>query len=506
MQALSRFVWLRLVLALFLTAINASAAATGVSRDDVPPKITREFRGAWVATVGNIDWPSKPGLPVEQQKAELVRIFETAQELKLNAIIFQIRTSCDAVYASRIEPWSEYLTGTMGKDPGYDPLDLAIKLAHERGMELHAWFNPYRARYHSAISPVAASHISKTRPQLVRNYGRHLWLDPADKRVREYTTSVVMDVLRRYDVDAIHMDDYFYPYPENNAAGQPMAFPDDETWAAAQRAGVKMSREDWRRHNVNTLVQELYAKIKAEKKWVKFGLSPFGIWQPGYPKQIKGFNQHEALYADAKLWLNKGWIDYFAPQLYWQIDPPQQSYPVLLEWWDSENTLKRHLWPGSNSARVGAPAPNARTVPWPAQEIARQIEISRKYQNPGHIHWNVSSLVKNSGGLADEMKKSVYTEPALVPAMTWVDNAAPAKPTVTLAGSTARWKHKGEPVRFWAVQFKSGGKWSTLVLPGAAMEKLFERAPEVVSVAAVDRAGNLGPAAVISGPKKTAAR
>jgi uncharacterized lipoprotein YddW (UPF0748 family) len=489
-------IFLLLLLALGLN-LNAQT-----SRNNQPPPVDREFRGAWVATVGNIDWPSKPGLPPEQQKAELAKIFDTAASLKLNAIIFQIRTSCDAVYESKIEPWSEYLTGQMGKSPGYDPLALAVELAHARGIELHAWFNPYRARYHSAISPVSANHVSKSRPELVRNYGKHLWLDPADKHVREYTTSVVLDVLRRYDVDGIHMDDYFYPYPESNNAGR-IDFPDDQTWAAAQKAGVKMSRSDWRRNNVNTLIQELYAKIKAEKKWVKFGLSPFGIWQPGHPPQIKGFNQHEELYADAKLWINKGWVDYFAPQLYWAIDPPQQSYPALLKWWDAENTMKRHVWAGSNSARVGSPTNPPKTpLPWPAEEIAKQIEISRQYENPGHIHWNMSSLVKNSGGLADLLRKRSYSSAALVPASPWLDKTPPAQPKIvqlkSSAGFMVRWEIKGEPIRFHVLQTRRGNQWSTEILPAKTQERRFEARPDVVAVSALDRAGNLSPAAILA--------
>ncbi len=214
----------------------------------LPPKPMREFRGVWVATVNNIDWPSKRGLSTAEQKAELLAILDRAAQLKLNAIIFQVRPACDAMYASKIEPWSEYLTGTMGKapEPFYDPLEFAIEEAHKRGLELHAWFNPFRALHPSAKSPIATNHVSKTKSDLVRRYGKHLWLDPGERDVQDYTLSVVLDVMKRYDVDGIHFDDYFYPYKEKNGGGAEMDFPDDASWKKyGARSGL--SRDDWRR-------------------------------------------------------------------------------------------------------------------------------------------------------------------------------------------------------------------------------------------------------------------
>jgi uncharacterized lipoprotein YddW (UPF0748 family) len=230
----------------------------------------REFRGAWVATVANKDWPSKPGLSTAQQKAELLAILDRAALLKLNAIVFQVRPQCDAMYASPIEPWSEYLTGTMGRapQPFYDPLAFAVEEAHNRGLELHAWFNPYRALHDSSRSPVATNHISKTRPDLVRKYGKYLWLDPGDPDVQIRSLRVVMDVVKRYDIDAVHFDDYFYPDKES-----PLDFPDGATWRKFGADGP-LNRADWRRENVNTFVQRVYESVHAAKPWVKSDTNP----------------------------------------------------------------------------------------------------------------------------------------------------------------------------------------------------------------------------------------
>jgi len=254
------------VLIAFLAVIAVSWSATYEESSIKPPAPMREFRAAWVATVANIDWPSRKGLSTGEQKAELLAILDRAAHLKLNAVIFQVRPACDALYASEIEPWSEFLTGTMGKapEPYYDPLSFAIEEAHKRGLELHAWFNPYRAGHPSAKSPVSPNHITKARPQLVRHYGKQVWLDPGEKEVQEYSLSVVMDVLRRYDIDGVHFDDYFYPYKELDRSGNEVDFPDDTSWKRFGATG-KLERDDWRRQNVDSFVQKVYDSIKATK-------------------------------------------------------------------------------------------------------------------------------------------------------------------------------------------------------------------------------------------------
>ena len=332
----------------FAGCVSTKPAVTGDPYGRTP-SAEREFRAAWVATVDNINWPSKPGLPVEEQKKEAIKLLDLLYENNFNAVVFQVRPQCDAMYRSDLEPWSYYLTGEQGKapEPYYDPLEFWIEEAHKRGIELHAWLNPYRA-HHPTGGEVTDASIVKKRPDLVVKLGEegYWWMDPALKGTQDHSYNVVMDLVSRYDLDGIHFDDYFYPYPDYNNNKD---FPDDESWQAYQQGGGKLSRGDWRRDAVNTFIERLYKGIKAEKPYVKFGLSPFGIWQPYNPPAIGGsFNQHETLYADAKLWLNKGWIDYYSPQLYWPINQLAQSYPVLLGWWKDQNLKGRHLWPGIN--------------------------------------------------------------------------------------------------------------------------------------------------------------
>jgi len=484
-----------------LTGIGVLAAshAGGYAASNlVPPPPMRELRGAWVATVANIDWPSRKTLSTQEQKTELLAILDRAVQLKLNVIVFQVRPACDALYASRIEPWSEYLTGTMGKapEPFYDPLSFAIEEAHKRGLELHAWFNPYRARLRSAPSPVAPNHVSKTRPQLVREYGEFLWLDPGEKAVQDYSLSVVMDVVKRYDVDGIHFDDYFYPYKARDRAGKELDFPDDASWQRSGAAG-KLSRDDWRRENVNTFIQRVYQSIKVAKPWVKFGISPFGIWRPNSPAQIKGLDAYSTLYADSRKWLANGWADYFAPQLYWAIEPPAQSFPVLLRWWAEQNTKGRTLCPGMNSTKVSGQSQSRSG--WAPQEIVSQIHLTRKQHGAGgHIHWNMKSLMRNSA-LDEALIREAYQEPALVPPSLWLGRAQPGKPQITpdtaqRAGSLAlSWAPSGQGRAWlWLVQTRTGGTWTTQVLPGAQGSHTWSGTPpEVVAVSAVNRNGEV---------------
>jgi len=463
-----------------------------------PPNPQREFRGAWVATVANIDWPSAKGLSTAEQKEEMLRILDRAVQLKLNVIIFQVRPACDALYASPIEPWSEYLTGVMGQPPQpfYDPLAFAVEEAHKRGLELHAWFNPYRARLLPARMPAASNHISKTHPQLVRQYGKYLWLDPGEKQVQEYSLSVVMDVVRRYEVDGVHFDDYFYPYKERDAAGHDLDFPDASSWERFGARG-KLNRDDWRRENVNEFIQQVYRSIKAEKPWVKFGVSPFGIWQPGYPAQIRGYDAYAKLYADSRKWLASGWVDYFAPQLYWAVDPPEQSFPALLKWWTKQNAMRRLVVPGLASTKTADK--------WPPGEIIRQIRLTRTQAGAsGQIHWDMKSLMSN-GSLADALEREVYVQPALVPPSLWLGSARPGKPQLAavLGKGASQWNFdwssaEHEKAWLWLVQLRRGGQWTTEILPGAIGSHICKgAAPDVVAVSAVDRNGNAGVPAVV---------
>lgn len=394
----------------------------------------REFRGVWVTTAWNIDWPSQRGLPVEQQKSELIKILDRIQALNLNAVVLQIRPTGDALYASQLEPWSEWLTGTQGKapEPFYDPLEFAIAQAHQRNIELHAWFNPYRAGTSSQRSPNVRPHIAVTHPEYVYQYGTNVWMDPGAKVIQDWTYNVILDVVRRYDVDGIHLDDYFYPYPE---AGQ--KFPDEKTYSAYQAAGGKLSLGDWRRDNVHRLMERLSTGIQATKRHVKFGISPFGIYRPGQPPQVKGLDQYEAIYADPKKWLDEGWVDYMAPQLYWRIDPPEQSYSALLQWWTENNPKKRHIYPGNRLSVLDG-------KDWPISEYERQVEITRNLASNlslGNIFYSMKPFNENRLGVFDTFKTSLYAEPALVPSMAWLGNVAPAIPDgVVVKDGKLTWK------------------------------------------------------------------
>lgn len=508
--------------ALMLVSVFSLHGVTYEPANLTPPKPQREFRGAWVATVGNIDWPSRPDLSVAEQKAELLAMLDRAAQLRLNAIIFQVRPACDALYASPIEPWSEYLTGAMGKapQPFYDPLMFAVAEAHKRGLELHAWFNPFRAVHPSAKSPIAANHISKTKPNLVRRYGKHLWLDPGEKEVQDYSLNVVMDVVKRYDVDGVHFDDYFYPYKESEG-GRKIDFPDDASWKRFG-AGGKLSRDDWRRENVNTLIRRVYESIKATKPWVKFGVSPFGIWRPGYPTQIKGFDAYSELYADSRKWLMKGWLDYFTPQLYWAIEPTEQSFPALLDWWNHQNPKQRHIWPGMNTTRVRsrtgtdesfnrsyARTNTSRTrAGWKPDEIISQIRIAGTQPvSAGHVHWNMKSLMR-SLDLDAALERTVYAEPALIPACKWLDSVPPAKPklSVVAAGNFSiklSWESTAaEAVQLWVLQYKRSDKWQTQILPDNQRSQILDGdPPEALALSTVDRVGNVSSPATMAKQK-----
>jgi uncharacterized lipoprotein YddW (UPF0748 family) len=452
-----------------------------------PPEPAREFRGAWITEVAiNPDWPSKPGLPAAQQKAELIALLDRAVQLKLNAVIFQVRPESDAMYASPIEPWSSYLTGKMGQPPQpfYDPLAFAVAEAHKRGLELHAWFNPFRALLKEDAFSAAPNHISKTHPEFIRQYGDQVWLDPGEPAVREHVLRVVMDVVQRYDVDGVQFDDYFYPYPQKSAANHVLNFPDDTSW---RKYGGGSSRDDWRRQNINQFVYGVYQSIKAAKPWVKFGVSPFGIWRPSFPKQVKGLDAYASLYADTRLWFASGWLDYFTPQLYWPADDAPHSFPVLLNWWAAQNVKSRHLWPGLSAANVGDK--------FPANEIARQIAITRAQPGTGgEIFYHLKTLSDNPA--LSDILRAQYRQPALVPASPWLGWIPPDKPLIAMENTrsnlTVYWAPApGKTVWKWIFQFQTNGVWTTEILSANQTGQIFGiPGPDLISVRAVDRIGN----------------
>lgn len=459
------------------------------------PRADKEFRAAWVATVANINWPSKPGLNSKEQQKEAIKLLDLLKENNFNAVIFQVRPQADALYDSDLEPWSYYLTGEQGKapQPFYDPLHFWIEAAHDRGLELHAWLNPYRA--HHSSKEISENSVIKTHPELVVELENGMWwMDPAKEGTKEISTAVVMDLVERYDLDGIHFDDYFYPYDSYNNGKD---FPDDDSWAAYQARGGEMTRGDWRRESVNTFIRGLYEKIKAEKPHVKFGLSPFGIWRPGYPESIAGYDQYDKLYADARLWLNEGWIDYYTPQLYWKINPAAQSFPVLLGWWAGENHKKRHLWPGIN-AGLGGDEKNE-------DEVINQIMISRGMlpESPGVVFWSIAPLV-NYPNLARAVVEGPYKKEALVPNSPWLDNKAPASPVVVVENEGEQFKINWIPVDDeeifrWVVYFKAGNTWDYKIMNRKdsflKLNRFIEKASgkeqiSSIAVTAIDRTGN----------------
>ncbi len=453
---------------------------------DVAPEPLREFRAAWVASVGNIDWPSKPGLTANDQKAEFRAILERAVELKLNALILQVRPACDALYESKFEPWSPYLTGTMGRSPEYDPLAFAVAESHLRGIELHAWFNPFRALA-SASAPVSADHVTKTHPEWVRRYGGQLWLDPGEAEVREYSLGVILDVVRRYDVDGVHIDDYFYPYP--TPAKTP--FPDGETYRRYREKGGALELGDWRRENTNQLVQQLYTRVKAAKRWVKVGISPFGIWRPHVPESIEAqLDAYGDLCADSRKWLREGWCDYFAPQLYWSIAPRRQSFPVLLDWWAEQNVQGRHLWPGIATERIGPARPPV--------EIVNEIELTRGTAGThGHLHWSARVLLTNKARIVDLLRAESYAQFAMVPASPWLGVTTPPRPSVEVTSGRLTWRAAdGVTPRWWLVQARGREGWASQLMPGTRTSGKLPEA-EAISLRAVDASGNLGEAALV---------
>lgn len=524
----------RITAAALVLVLGACASAPARSSlpaaVDGPPPVEREFRGVWVAAVSNIDWPSRPALPVDSQKAELLRLLDRSKQLGLNAVILHVRPAGDALYDSRLEPWSEYLTGSQGMapEPFYDPLAFAVNEAHARGLELHAWFNPYRARHPSARTEFAPNHIARKHPGVVRPYGSFLWMDPGEEVVRNWTVDVIVDVTRRYDIDGVHIDDYFYPYRERGPDGKEIDFPDSASYARYRAGGGTLGRSDWRRGNVDRFVKQMYEAVKQTKPWVKVGISPIGTWRPGMgAPQIRGFDAYESIFADARKWFVEGDLDYFVPQLYWPIARTDVSFPILLDWWAKQNPRGRALYAGLIPSSVAA-------TNWHGDEVIGQVYITRAHDGAaGHVHFSMRSLLANGAftplpdslpqaridsinatrlrtqarrdSMTSRMMRETYARPALVPAMPWLDDKAPGAPGAALAQlgnrTTVRiTPARGEAVFLWVVQSKwADGLWHTEILPTQQSEwaitapSVDAGAPLEVWVSAVDRLGNQSP-------------
>ncbi len=404
-----------------------------------PPK--REFRGVWIATVVNIDWPSKPGLSTTMQKEELIRIFDSHKQAGINAILLQVRPVADALYGKGREPWSRFLTGIPGQSPfpAYDPLELAIELAHERGMELHAWFNPYRATFDSKSENTSADHITKKQPDWFFSYSGKLLFNPGLPEVRQYITDVIMDVVNNYNIDGVHFDDYFYPYPDKNE------IPDFSTYQKYRKGS--MSIENWRRENVNILIKDISESIHKAKPYVKFGISPFGIWdnKANHPlgSETAGFSGYRQLYADARLWTEQGWIDYINPQIYFPFNYRAAAFEKLLDWW-SDNSFGKHLYIGQAVYRATESGQGWRE----RDQLPRQVKYLRNNNRvQGSVYFSSKSLTNNLGGFRDVLKDDLYRFKSLPPVMLWLDSVPPLPPrgltvrSTQKLGVTLHWQH-----------------------------------------------------------------
>ncbi len=398
---------------LFLITISLIPISDFFSQSN-PPK--REVRAAWVASVTNLDWPTSPSRTTAQKKQDAIDLLNELKASGINTIIFQVRTECDALYQSNFDPWSYWLTGQQGTPPSpyFDPLQFWIEESHKRGMELHAWFNPYRAERSVGSYTLSSQHVVNTNPSWVITIAGFRFLDPGLPQVMNYISSVVYDVVSRYDVDGVHFDDYFYPYPPNQITTQ-----DQQTFQQYPRGFTNIN--DWRRNNVNMMIKMVHDTIKSIKPWVKFGVSPFGIWRPGYPAGITGMDAYATIYCDALAWLRAKSIDYLTPQLYWPFGGGQ-DYAKLMPWWaDSVAKYGLHYYPGHAFYRVSV---------WTSpSELPNQIRLYRT--NPkvqGGVFFRAWNFLENPRGVTDSMKNDLFRYKALNPVMAFKDTIKPNPP------------------------------------------------------------------------------
>jgi uncharacterized lipoprotein YddW (UPF0748 family) len=482
-----------LCLCVFAGFIFFCFSFTNAQQEELP-EVPREFRGVWVATVRNIDFPTKSTLTTKEQKQEMIALLDRARELKLNAVLLQVRPMCDAFYQSKIEGWSRYLTGEHGKAPKpfYDPLKFAIEEAHKRGILLHVWFNPYRA---NDVLAEKGNEQFRLKPEYVKKYGEYFWLDPGERAVQDYSLAVVLDVVKRYDIDGVVFDDYFYPYPitEQKSVGsaptsgsQKVPFPDDSSF---KKYKGKLSRDDWRRDNVNQFIKRVSVGIKKIKPNVLFGISPFGIYRPE-PPRITGFDAYAEIYADSLKWLQEGTVDYFAPQLYWTMDAQGHDFGMLLDWWLSHNKLKRHLFPAIYTSK------------YDATEITNQITATRQRdKQTGAIHFSIKTLLPKDSPIGEKMKYEVYRDDALIPVPNWIKTQKPQPPIVRVE-KNRRYKNvsisfrsrSGEKIFRWIVYKKNQEGWSYTTIEGEAVSLIEPRTrreleTNKVAVIAVNRFG-----------------
>jgi uncharacterized lipoprotein YddW (UPF0748 family) len=509
-------------------AFGRVALATPETR---PPAVPREFRAVWVSGVETPDWPSSAHLSAAQQQAEMRALLDRVQATGLNAIILHVRMGGDAMYRTPLAPWSSTLTGVSGGDPGYDPLAFAIREAHARGIAVHAWFNPFRAVAPGERGPFASNHVTRAHPDWIRRYGTQTWIDPGIPEARDTVLADIIDVVQRYDIDGVHIDDYFYPYRESvretrrevqhtrsgrilRRHGKPVYrtivreheidFPDDATFR--QYGAGWADRVAWRRQNINAFVSDLYTAVHKAKPWLPVGISPFGIWRSGVADGVTGLDAFTEIAADSRLWLMQGWVDYLAPQLYWPLDGVQQRFVTLERWWRDQNPHGRHIWPGLLASSS-----------WGAQETVDEVNEIRaaregRADSPGQIHFRYAALERDNG-LASALRAGPYARMALVPAMPWLERGMPpAPPAVTPErDGVAVSPGDSSAVAWWLVQWtdadatsaSSSDAWQDRLVSGDVSEitwstLLHHGAPRRVSITAIDRAGMAGRAVLVT--------
>jgi uncharacterized lipoprotein YddW (UPF0748 family) len=382
----------------------------------------RQMRAVWVATVSNLDWPSKKGLSAQQQQAEMIRMLDEFKANNINTVIFQARPCADVFYESKLEPWSIWLSGKQGVAPSpyYDPLQFVIEEAHKRCMEVHVWVNPFRALNYEDVSIFSKDHIYNRRKNMFVKYAGKYYFDPGLKETRDYLNDIVTEIVQKYDIDAIHFDDYFYPYPVAKEK-----FNDDESFRKDPRGFTH--RNDWRRDNINLTMKQLHRTIKSLKPWVDFGVSPFGIWRhrgndPRGSATYRALSDYDDLYADVLKWLKDGDVDYVTPQLYWEIGKKNTNYQILAEWW-AKNCYGRNLYIGLDVCGFN----DYKAAAWHnPNELVRQIRLNKSYPNiKGEMFFRAKYFMQNIQGLNDALKQELYTKPALVP----VNNSIKTEPS-----------------------------------------------------------------------------
>ena len=401
--------------------------------DPATPK--RQFRAMWIASVVNIDWPSRPGLTVDEQKAEYVRLLDHAQSRRMNAVVVQIRPTADAFWPSPYEPWSEWITGTQGQDPGYDPLRFLVSEAHARNLEFHAWFNPYRVSMQGDPNHLAENHPGRQHPDWLVTYGGRLYYNPGIPQVRKHVEDAILHAVKNYDVDAVHFDDYFYPYPVGTEQ-----FPDDATYE--QYGAGFPDKATWRRNNIDLLVHELSTRMKKAKPWVKFGISPFAVWRnkatdPEGSDTQAGVQTYDDLGADTRKWVREEWIDYIVPQVYWNIGFAPADYAKLLPWWSAEvDGRDVQLFIGQATYKAGT---STQDPAWnDPQEMTKHLLLNRSYpQVRGDIYFSAKDVIANRLDNMNILVADHYSRPALVPVMPHLDGRAPSRPVMIKAKRTS---------------------------------------------------------------------